>query len=508
MTARLSLRLCAFTILVLGISSPQLCSSEDVSIVNPPLVAPIFTDNMVLQRQMHDPIWGWSAAGSKIDIEVKGSSLDKHASAVSNSDGAWIAKLPILPVGGPYEIIVTAPAGAVSDFKTVSDFKNVLCGDVWLCSGQSNMQFGVGPSIGGQDEINTANYPRIRILFVNNATSPAPSATAPTMGWDTASPQTLAQDGSWGGFSGVGWYFGKGLYQDLNIPIGLIGSYYGGTPAEAWTSADALTKAMPDIAATIPAQLAADSTAAKHSPNIPSVLFNAMVNPLIPYGIKGAIWYQGESNVGRGYAYRTLLPTMIGDWRSRWNKGNFPFLIVQLAGYKKQDNAGDDSSAEVREAQDLTARNTPNCGIATAVDIGDPDDIHPKNKAEVGRRLDLVARAKVYHEKVIYSGPTYKSMTITGNMVRIDFDNAFGGLVQQTAGPISGFSIAGADHKWYWADAQISNKYSIIVSSPNVPQPIAVRYAWAGWVPMDLYNNAGLPVMPFRTDDWKLWSQP
>jgi sialate O-acetylesterase len=371
------------------------------------------------------------------------------------------------------------------------------------------MQFGIGNAIGGQDEINNANYPNIRLFCVNKVTvAAAPAATVPSVGWDVCTPQTLQADGTWNGFSAVGWYFGKGLYEDQKVPIGLLASFVGGTPAEAWTSADALTKAMPDIAATIPAQLAANLNNRRRNTAIPSVLFNGMINPLIPYGVKGAIWYQGETNEGRGYAYRTLLPTMIGDWRTRWNEGNFPFLIVQLAGWQVQANAGDDSSAEVREAQALTAQNTPNCGIATAVDIGDPANIHPKNKAEVGRRLDLVAQALVYHEKVIYSGPTYNSMTISGSNVTINFDNAFGGLVETAPGPIVGFSIAGADQKWYWADATVSNKYNVIVSSPSVPNPVAVRYAWASYLPLNLESNAGLPVMPFRTDDWKLWSQP
>jgi sialate O-acetylesterase len=259
-----------------------------------------------------------------------------------------------------------------------------------------------------------------------------------------------------------------------------------------------------------------------------------MINPILPFGIKGAIWYQGENNWNNGYQYRTLLPTMITDWRTHWNEGNFPFLIIQIAGTIQQDPySGEDGSSNVRESEFLTAKNTPNCGIVTAVDLGKASDIHPKDKADVASRLTALAEATVYHKKIIHSGPTYKSMTIQGNAIRIDFDNVYGGLVQMTPpsvdanndisgkpllpgttdnsslySQINGFLIAGDDHKWYKADAKIVDKYSILVSSPNVASPVAVRYGWSGWLPLDLYNNAGLPVFPFRTDNWKLWSQP
>ncbi len=238
------------------------------------------------------------------------------------------------------------------------------------------------------------------------------------------------------------------------------------------------------------------------SPNRPTVLYNAMLHPLIPYAIRGAIWYQGESNAGRAYQYRTLFPTMIKDWRAHWGEGDFPFLFVQLANWQKlQTKPVDDAWAELREAQ-LKTLALPNTGMAVAIDIGNPEDIHPKNKQEVGRRLALNAFKLVYGQDVVNSGPIYKSMAIEGNKIRLSFTHVDGGLVAHGGDKLKGFAIAGEDKKFVWADAKIDEK-TILVWSNKIPHPVAVRYAWAINPICNLYNSAGLPASPFRTDDWK-----
>jgi sialate O-acetylesterase len=238
------------------------------------------------------------------------------------------------------------------------------------------------------------------------------------------------------------------------------------------------------------------------NPNFPTVLYNGMIQPLVPYGVKGAIWYQGESNAGQAYQYRTLLPTMINSWHNNWKQGDFPFLIVQLAGFGAAPaQPGDDAWAELREAQWLTAKNVRNAGIMTAIDIGESSDIHPKNKQEVGRRLALVAEKQVYHMPVVSSGPVYKSMKIEDAGIRLSFDHMDGGLVSK-GGRLKGFSVAGEDHKWHWAAGVIDGN-TILVYSRDVQHPVAVRYNWATYYTANLYNGAGLPAFPFRTDDWK-----
>ena len=621
--------------------------------VNHPFLNPLFSDEMVLQRGQSDPVWGWTTPGATVRVSVAG----KKASALAGADGAWMAHLPLLPTGGPYTLRVDGPQTAV--------LVNVRVGDVWVCSGQSNMEFGLGNAINADQETAAANYPKIRLFMVQHNVKLDPQATAPVAPWAICTPQSVRQ-GGWNGFSAVGYFFGRDLYKSQHVPIGLIETDWGGTPAEAWTSGPALTK-LPDFRAAV-AQLGssgsvttsmaqqmsawyakndpgmaakwsdptADAAAwptmtlpvlfqdagipelssfngiiwfrktvdipadaagkdvtlhfmaddndttwingtqvgamegyniprAYHIPagvlkagpntiavrvldtggkggiygdpaglslevpegrtislvgpwqyqagvsltkatplprgpvdqNTPTTLFNGMVNPLIPFGIKGAIWYQGEANAGRAYQYRTLLPAMIGDWRARWGEGNFPFYIVQLANWAP----GGDSWPELQEAQWLTAKNVPNVGIATAIDIGDAIDIHPKNKQEVGRRLALVAEAQAFGEKVEDSGPLYKAMTVDGGAIRLTFTHLGGGLTAKNAAPLTGFTIAGADRKFVPADARIDGD-AVAVSSALVPSPVAVRYAWAADPAISLYNKANLPALPFRTDDW------
>ena len=415
-----------------------------------------------------------------------------------------MATLQPLPVGGPYKMRVEGSGQTVT-------LDNILVGDVWICSGQSNMEMGIGNVNDAQSEIASANYPQIRLFTVKKKVAYEPQLTvirsdSDLMGqWSVCSPETV-RTGGWNGFTAVGYFFGRQLNQDEKVPIGLIHTSWGGTIAEAWTSAEAL-QAMPDFRSALE-QMAAKRTAPPpdkpdNNPNQVTVLYDAMIAPLIPYGIKGAIWYQGESNAGRAYQYRTLLPTMIKDWRTRWGEGDFPFFIVQLANFQKSDpNPKDDAWAELREAQSMTAKTLPKTGIAVTIDIGDAADIHPKNKQEVGRRLALCAEAIAYGKKVEYSGPAYKLMSPAkgGSALKLTFDHAAGGLTAK-GDKLTGFAIAGEDKKFVWADAQIEGN-SVIVSSPEVPHPVAVRYAWHTNPVCNLYNKAGLPASPFRTDDW------
>ena len=239
-----------------------------------------------------------------------------------------------------------------------------------------------------------------------------------------------------------------------------------------------------------------------NNPSYPTALYNGMIAPLVPYGIKGVIWYQGESNAGKAYQYRTLLPAMIGDWRTRWHEGNFPFYIVQLANFQQSNsNPGDNDWAELREAQSLTAAQVPNTGLSVTIDIGDANDIHPKNKQEVGRRLALAALAQTYGRKIVYSGPVYKAMQVEDDKIRLTFAHVGGGMMAKGGGKLTGFAIAGDDHKFVWADARLDGN-TIVVSAPQITHPVAVRYAWAVNPVCNLYNTDGLPASPFRTDTW------
>jgi len=334
----------------------------------------------------------------------------------------------------------------------------------------------------------------------------------------------------------VAYFFGRELHKELNVPVGLIHTSWGGTPAEAWTrrevlEADAdfapILKRYDDAVAKYPQAMeqykqklaewkqAVEKAKAEGkkpprrprapfgpgNPHAPAGLYNAMIAPLIPYGIQGAIWYQGESNAGRAYQYRTLFPAMIKNWRDDWGRGKFSFLFVQLANFMKTKPEPDESAwAELREAQSMTLA-LPNTGMAVIIDIGDAVDIHPKNKQDVGKRLALWPLAGIYGKKLVYSGPIYKSMKADGNSIILSFDHAGGGLVAKGDGQLKGFSIAGADRKFVWADAKIEGN-TVVVSSEKVSDPVAVRYAWADNPVCNLYNKEGLPATPFRTDDW------
>jgi sialate O-acetylesterase len=621
----------------------------------------ILGSNMVLQQKTNVTLWGKAIPAKNVTIKC---SWSKQQFAVKSAgNGNWEIKVATPAYGGPYTI-------TISDGEAIT-LKNIMIGEVWFCSGQSNMEMplaGWGKVNNYQQEIDQANYPNIRLLQVNHVTSdlPVDEASVTAGGWQSCSPITIPE------FSSTAYFFAREVYKNTGIPVGLIHSSWGGTVAEAWTSAQTL-KTLPDFKAeteriqnqaslnknvdreklqanwdkkvsesdlgfsagkyiwttdaaekdwskiTIPAlwedtalpafdgivylkrkiviteqpkedatlslaQIddndmtfldgkligetigynqnrkykipAASLTPGEHllvirvmdsgggggiygeknqvfldlgntgkidlsgewlyrvaldlkkvgpapssnqSANRPTVLFNAMVNPFLKYTIKGAIWYQGESNAERATQYRTLFPSLINDWRRHWNIGDFPFLFVQLANFKaKTSSPGNSQWAELRDAQ-LNTLSLPNTGMAVTIDIGDDKDIHPKNKQDVGKRLGLVALAKVYGKDIAYSGPQYSSMKVVNQSIELSFK--FSQELKSSSGALIGFAIAGEDKKFYWAQGKIVGD-KVVVSATEVSHPVAVRYAWADNPDANLTNKSGLPATPFRTDNW------
>ena len=628
------------------------------------LLPSVFSDNMVLQQKTNAALWGKATAGKAVKITVSWNKI--NYGAIADASGNWKIKVATPGYGGPYSI-------TISDGELLV-LNNVLIGDVWICSGQSNMEMplaGWGKILNSEKEIAEAKYPNIRLLQADHITSnfPINDAKVANGGWQECSPKYVAE------FSSTAYFFARGVYEKTKIPIGLIHTSWGGTIAEAWTSAESLKKIADFSAAVdkiqksaknpstvsyeeklqtwvkmtsekdsgyqageakwalaetanwksmtlptlwedaalknfdgivwftkkvnipenwktngarlnlgtiddndityvngvkvgetvgynvgrtyaIPANLLktgentvtvrvfdsgggggiygdakdlsfTNNTAEKISlagdwkykvgvdfknveakpyeengPNRPTVLYNAMIHPYLQFSIKGAIWYQGESNADRAYQYRELFPTMIKDWRQKWGQGDFPFYFVQLANFMQIDHEPVESAwAELREAQQKTLV-LPNTGMATIIDIGDAKDIHPKNKQEVGRRLALIALAKTYGQKINYSGPVYQSNKVEGKQIRLTFGNTENGLKAADGATLTGFAIAGADKKFYWAKASIQGN-QVIVSSDQVANPVAVRYAWGNNPVCNLVSNDGLPASPFRTDTWQ-----
>ncbi len=502
----------------------------------------LFTDNLVLQRDIKAGVWGTAEPGEEVTVSING----QKATAKADADGRWAVKLEPMKAGGPFELTIAG--------KNTLTLKNVLIGEVWICSGQSNMGVSVGGSNHPKEEIAAADFPNVRLFTVPNTVAEKPLAD--TRGaWSVCSPATV------GGFSAIAYFFGRDLNKKLNVPIGLIHTSWGGTPCQSWASREALA-AVPElthyvdeldktVAGAAAAQTKYEEAMAKWKeaaekakaekkpapkqpnrpgigPHTPSTLYNAMIAPLLPFAIRGAIWYQGESNAGRAIEYRALFAAMIADWRRAWGQGDFPFYYVQLASFMPvRPEPTDPDWAWLREAQTLTLR-LANTGQAVIIDIGEVHDIHPKNKQDVGRRLALAALALTYGQQdLVYSGPLYNSMAVEGNKVRIKFKHVGGGLDAKAftdpvtpdgpsleqrfgkgvevpgiaEGHVAGFAIAGEDKKFVWADAQISGE-TLVVSSDKVEKPVAVRYAWADTPICNLYNKAGLPACPFRTDDW------
>lgn len=451
----------------------------------------IISDNMVIQADTKAPIWGWAEPNETITVIIG----KQKQSVIVDTNGKWMIKLkPMKASDTPVEMTITG--------KNVITIKNILVGQVWLGSGQSNMAFMVSGVVDANNEIRNGDYPSIR-LFTVPCTVTLQLAADCKGQWVECSPQTV------GGFSAVAYFFGRELHKEIKQPVGLISSSWGGTIAETWMSQESL-RANPDFAHIIQQYEEmlkaypngqADYDKAPQHPSVASLLYNSMIAPLVPYSIKGVIWYQGEANAGHAKEYQTLFPALIADWRNQWQEGNFPFLFVQIADFKMPLVWGDPIVwAELRDAQ-LKTLSVPNTGMVVTTDIGDVNDIHPKNKQEVGRRLALWALAKNYGKKIEYSGPLYEGMNIKSGKIHLTFTHVDGGLVAK-GGELKGFTIAGIDQKFVPATANIKNG-KVIVENPDVKEPVAVRYGWADvTTECNLYNAAGLPASPFRTDNW------
>ncbi len=490
---------------------------------------PLFTDHMVLQRDVPLPVWGTARPGEAVTVTLN----NQSDTATAGDDGHWQALLPPAAAGGPFTLVVAGPNNSVR-------LTDVLVGEVWVCSGQSNMEWRLRDTFQPTEAIAKSANDKIRLYTVKRNPAGEPQTTCEGQ-WSICGPDTVAT------FSAVGYYFGRDLQKALNVPVGLIHTSWGGTPAQAWTSRDKLRsvgslryyaedfdRAMKDFD---PEKAAAENRAdraryqqelekhrravvdakkeGKSAPKAPArprmrqspaknafaatTLYNGMIAPLLPFPIAGATWYQGESNTGQAYEYRTLLPAMIEDWRARWGR-EFPFLVVQLAPFGNSDSNGQ-TYAELREAQLLTAQKTPKVGLAVITDVGDETDIHPAKKEPVGHRLALLARAIAYGEKVAANGPMYKAMKVEGNKAVLSFDHVGGGL-ECRGDKLVGFEVCGEDRKFRPAEAVVRGD-TVVVSCEGIETPKAVRYGFHNYVAgLNLWNEDGLPATPFRTDSY------
>jgi sialate O-acetylesterase len=496
----------------------------------------VFTDNMMLQRDQPVRVWGWADAGEEVSVAVAG----KSAATKADAQGAWKVELPVIKQGENLELTVKG--------KNSLSLKNIIVGDIWVCSGQSNMEMGLGGCLGSAEDIKAANFPKIRRIKFNHVQTPEPQPDAPAATpWQVCSPETVAQ------FTAAGFYFAREIQEKTGVPIGIVDSNWGGTKIEPWVAAEGLglvdalkpeftarqdalkayqtqlpvaLTAMENWIAQTRKNLAAgvQTTPPPAIPGMPSSkssysgMYNAMIHPIVQLPIKGALWYQGESNGNEGETYYDKKCALIGGWRKQWGLGDFPFYFVQLANYQAptQDPAGGNGWAKLREAE-TKSLTIPNTGMAVIIDtvaLPEANDIHPKNKFDVGLRLALWALAKDYGKKdVVYSGPLFKALKIENGKARLAFDHTGKGLmigkkegrspaVENKEGKLQRFAIAGADKKWFWADAVIDNN-TVTVSSPDVKEPVAVRYAFEmNPDGANLYNRDGLPASPFRTDAW------
>jgi sialate O-acetylesterase len=516
------------------------CAMAEVRLASP------FTSHMVLQRDMKVPVWGTADAGETVTVVFAGQKL----SAQADADGNWRAYFKPLKASAESRTL-TITGSHTAQPITLDD---VVVGEVWLASGQSNMDFSMSKKVkyfagvtNEDAEIAAANYPLIRMFIGNSSKTYKPQMTV-TGEWKVCTSETAPA------FCAIGYFFARDLQRQINVPIGIIAEAFGASTAEAWIdrptmTADPKLKPMLDrfdaavesfrtnrpaviapprsedvnatneVAAATNTTVTATNVASagttnaaprrRRGPSGPrdpvqdqhnaTVLFNGMINPVIPYAIRGAIWYQGESIIGgaEGIAlYPHVEEALIKDWRALWGEGDFPFYIVQLAGQEAPSN-----SPRVREAQAL-GLDLPKTGMAVTTDIGEAHNVHPKNKQDVGDRLSRIALANVYGRKMEFSGPVYESMKIQGGTIRVKFSHLGGGLVAKGGGPLKWFEVAGADKKFVPAEAKIDGK-TVVVSSPDVAAPVAVRYAWVNFPDgCNLFNAAGLPAAQFRTDNW------
>jgi len=470
----------------------------------------ILADHMVVQRGLPVHLWGMASAHENVSAAFRG----ETESTIADELGRWSLYLSPGEAGGPFPLTVKGTNTIV--------LNDVLVGDVWVASGQSNMEFPMKALANPDEEIAAARYPKIRIFRVEHRPSDYPRSDVPSKTWAACTPESVADS------SAVAYYFARDIQQKTGVPIGLVESFWGGTPAESWTSLDSLAadaSLMPVFAERSKTvdemeltslrldqedrawQQAAAQAKAEGKPEpgrpwhpdfaawAPAALFNGMIAPLTRFPIRGVIWYQGESNSGsRAPLYSHLFQTMITDWRRAWDEGDFPFLFVQIANWNTEP---DGRWPEVRDAQRkaLALRNT---GMAVTIDIGDAVDIHPKNKLDVGLRLARAARVISYGEKLEWSGPLYRGLTREDHSLRVWFDHANGLAAKE--GALVGFEVAGADGKYVAADGKVEGT-SVVVSSAAVPDPVSVRYAWAPNPTCNLVNREGLPASPFQAGE-------
>ena len=476
----------------------------------------IFGDSMVIQQDKPVHVWGWTEAGTEVTVALD----DQSATATAGDDGRFDVELPAVKADGQsHQMTVKSHADAV----TIDD---VLYGEVWVCSGQSNMQWPVNAAADPDLEKLTAKFPKIRIITVPNRASQKPERNFDGS-WTSVTPQTV------GDFTAVGYYFGRQLHQTLDVPIGLIDNAWGGSAAEAWVpweslEGEALYEPLVQKYRDLESNYDHAAVQANYqtrleqwvengkkgnrprAPRNPMTgnhrianLYYGCLTPIIGFPIRGVIWYQGESNSGRAYQYRDLFPRMIQKWRSDWNQGDFPFYWVQLADFRNEvDQPGDSSWAELREAQTM-ATSLPNTGQAVIVDLGEASDIHPRDKQNVAKRLARLALSNDYGLDVTGESPTFEKASFNDGKATIDFANVGGGLDTFDVPKIKGFVIAGDDKTFVPADAKIVDRDTVEVSSPDVSNPVAVRYGWADNPIVNFQNKEGLPVTPFRTDDFK-----
>lgn len=486
----------------------------------------VIGSHMVLQCDKPLPIWGWADADEEVTVKLG----DNTATTKADAKGKWMVKLPAMKAGGPVAMTVKG--------KNTIELTDILVGEVWVCSGQSNMEMGMGAIKNSKDEIAAANYPNIRLFNLPHLTSGLPEADVNAdIAWEACTPQAVAK-GEYAGFSATAYFFGREVHKALNVPVGLIDTSWGGTLIEPWTT-PAGFESVPALGDFVKAIQQANESYDKavratidqtekwlpvakkaleagdrvppspawpgHALNTPghpvqaTQLYNAMIHPLVPFAIRGALWYQGESNRGQGMLYCEKMKALINGWRKIWDCGEFPFLFVQLAPFRYQ---GDVLALPLIWEAQTAALSIPNTGMAVTTDgVDNIADIHPVNKQDVGKRLALWALAKTYGKDIVYSGPLYKAMEVQGDKIRLTFDHVGGGLASRDGKPLTHFQIAGEDKKFVDAKAAIDGD-AIVVSAEGISKPVAVRFGWHQEAMPNLMNKETLPAGPFRTDRW------
>lgn len=440
----------------------------------------IFGDHMVLQADRDVPVWGTAEPGEAVTVRVQG----QQKRTTAGPDGRWRVTLDPLEAGGePTEVVVRG--------NNAITFRDVLVGEVWLCSGQSNMGYPLKHAAGGAKAVKAADRPRLRLFTVGRVHPDTPQTTL-TGQWKVCSPETV------GGFSAVAYFFGVEVQDALDRPVGLIQASWGGTRAEAWLPREAFDALkLPYEPAWTNEWLHPKPKRGSQAPAVarpheaPAGLFNGMIAPLAGYALRGFVWYQGETNTAYGEHYRDVLAALVASWRAAWGQGDAPFLVVQLPNFRNSR-----SWPLLRAGQAAVAKELPNVGLAVTIDVGNPKNIHPAEKRTVGKRLALIARKLAYGEDVPYSGPTYRALHVEGAEARIEFDHVHDGL-KKKGGDLAGFELAGADGTFHAAAARIDGD-QVVLTAPGVPAPRAVRYAWSNDPEANLYNSADLPAAPFE----------